>query len=610
MGNRILLVAAILCLGCGSPSGGNEDSGTDTLADTITTDETPDTLLDPPVDLQHEGDEDVLLDGVEDAGDVVEDPAADASPDVPDLITVPVTDAVVLLDPYDAAPLSAVIVLEDDLLHPDDVTGMDVAVHGIDAGAEDLTAHMDPRAPSFAVNFDVTDLLSGSQVGVPVLGLYADASNIVDFDVQTDTHRFTGQVEVTTRAVLPLEGAVVTVDIMDAASMAPGFTYIDNYVFDHQGHIRWTGPPVTRVLQDGNILSRLHEISWLGRTLHTWNMPPEISWHHDATELPGGNIVFCAHDTTQQVVDSDGTTVDSNSDYVVEFNRSTGAIVNAWDLRHYLDTDRGTVVDGGPDWLHMNSITYDPVDDAILVSNRYQGIVKLTRGGLQGPEANRGKEMVWILSPHLDWGPGGWDGTGPVQPADLLLTAVDSSGSAYPDAVQDNLQAPDASEGDFHWAIGQHGLAITHHAGDVMRFLTFDNQASFIFDGEGTVDNGVSKAGQGDLTNDRSDPPYSLLVEYEVNESFMTVTQVWSHGAHMEELYGSRNSGVWYDPATGNRMLFTNGLDPHSTPPGPMNPHVIEFNSAGEPIYRLEITNTTVSTLHAGRVDLYHPDGS
>jgi hypothetical protein len=156
--------------------------------------------------------------------------------------------------------------------------------------------------------------------------------------------------------------------------------------------------------------------------------------------------------------------------------------------------------------------------------------------------------------------------------------------------------------------VGQHGIELTERRGDKLSFLTFDNQASFIFDGEGTVDNGARLAAEGNLENDRSTDPYSQIIEYEIDEAEMTVRQRWQFGQGMTELYGGFASGTGVLKTTGNRLLVSNGADQRRMAANPYNPHVLEITEEGAVVFHLEIENTGFSAHRAGRIDLYHPE--
>ena len=550
-------------------------------------------------------------------------PAEDASPTPSDADPTPNADATpapsptpaeervddmeIVLDPYDAAPLSAVLKVRHPDLNPSTVEKMTVVIEGLDGPDSDLVGELDPQSDAFKANFDVSDLLEDDEIGVPVLGLYPGTENRVGFILEAEGGSYRGCARIETDAVSDFEGEIVSVDVLNPERMQPGMTYMDDRVYDHYGRYRWAGPKIHQILRNGNILSSISEFNWLGKAVKKRTLPAGYVFHHDAIELPNGNIVTCVDDNETTIESYLGNTVTSVEDAILELDAESSEVVNAWDLREFLDVTRGTVTQKEEDWLHMNTLWYDEYDDSLIISGRYQGIIKMSRGGLAGSTANDNKELKWILAPELDWGLAGPEGEGPFDPNDYLLTAVDSSGRPYESAVQCNLSAPPENGDPFYWPVGQHGLRITKRTENTIRIMTFSNQGSFIFDGVGTVNNGVSWSYQGDLSNDRANPPYSVAVEYEIDERAMTVRQVWSFGDYRNDLYGSYHSSVNYDPETGNRFFISNGADQQDLNNNPYNPNIIEIADDGEVVFHLQVTHTDHSAYRAGRIDLYHP---
>jgi arylsulfate sulfotransferase len=378
-------------------------------------------------------------------------------------------------------------------------------------------------------------------------------------------------------------------------------------VYDNLGSLRWKGVDLFRKLSNGNILYTVDEFNWLGKIVVDRNVPAGFYFHHDAMALPNGNIVALVDNENTTFINWNGDEEVSRKDYILELDAVTSEIKNAWDLREYLDVSRNTLASVPTDWIHLNSLAYDPHDDSIILSSRYQGILKITRNGMQGEVANQGKQLMWILSPRMDWAMGGWDGNGSIDPNDHLLTAVDANFVPYNQPVQDNLAAPGGTDDDFHWPVGQHGLRLTSRNGAKMTLLTFDNQASFIFDGPGSVNNGVSPFDQGDLTNDRMNPPYSLLIEYEIDEVHMTVRQKWEYGQNDDTYYGSLSCNVNL-LSNKNKIMISTGYDSHDSTNNPINPHVIEFTQGGAPVLHLEVTDMNWLAYNGGKVDLFHPE--
>lgn len=536
------------------------------------------------------------------------DTTSDTNPG--DLPVVEALGVEVVRDPYGIAPLVAVLKVSHPDLIPAEVDEIQIALDDVSAEKPGFVENVQPNSVEFQTNFNMDDIVDPNQVGIPFLGLYPGEANRVSFRIYTAGAVFVGQETIPAPILEEQDDGTVSVVIYNSSAMEPGWTSMNSRVYDNLGHLRWTGPQIHQILRNGNYIdsSRMNERNLLGRLIvnRTGSVPSNFEAHHDSIELLSGNILVCVSNFSTPIITADDQVIGSLEDYVIELDYATSEIVNAWDMRMFLDVDRGTVAKENDDWLHMNTLCYDEQDDSIIASCRYQGIVKLTRNGLQGAEANKEKEMVWLMAPHLDWGAAGWDGQGDLNPADFLLTAVDSAGVPYDDDVQNNLAAPPEDREDFHWPVGQHGLEITSREGAKLRLLTFNNQASVIFDGPGSVDNQLF----GDKSNDRYDELYSLMVEYEIDEDAKTVRQVWSYGEEMPEYYCSYRSGVNILKATGNRLMFSCGVDTVDMSDNPYNPHIVELTEDGEVVFHMEIVNTEQGLYRSTRVNMYHPNES
>lgn len=447
-------------------------------------------------------------------------------------------------------PLFAVLLLAlscgDDPVRPalqqvpiTDLLASAIAVIHDPSGRAPLTAEAtidarDPVTVSITVlgEAPLTQEFTGSATThtIPILGLYPGRENQVEVRV-AGRNRFA--VDTLTIPTNPLPDIMPDIEVVAAepALMEPGWNLSNLHIglgstfrsmpiiHDRSGTIRWyldqsefneTTWLVQR-LRNGNLLfgydDTLYEYDMLGREQQTWSIPG-YGMHHDLIEMPNGNLLV-------SVVKGGIGTID---DHVVEVDRTSGQIVTEWDLRESLDMRRRDFVDDAGDWFHMNSVWYSEADDAIIVSGRNQGVVKLTRD-------NR---VVWILAPHRGWGRAGLNGNG----ADLsesLLTAVDADGNPYPDEVQDG--AEDAT--DFRWPWGQHAA------------MLLPNGHLFLFD------NGFTRNFGAASTNS------SRGVEYEIDEEAGTVRQVWEYGADRGDAFFSAIiSDVDHLPGTGNRLIM------------------------------------------------------
>lgn len=377
---------------------------------------------------------------------------------------------------------------------------------------------------------------------IAVLGLYPGTRNRVELRL-TDAGEFhaVDTLEILTDS---LPEFFPSVDIVTAAGsgMEPGWTLSslsigDNGVFrsqpmmfDTNGDVRWYMDLsflrgivyMVERFANGNLrlahAQSIYEYDMLGKQIRRWDIPG-YGYHHDVIEKPDGNLLVAVRKLGLATSD----------DHVIEVDRSSGAIVNEWDLRQVLDVYRRDYVDDDVDWLHMNGVWYSAVDDALIISGRNQATVKVTRDN----------ELVWILAPHKGWGKAGPDADGH-ETSGFLLTAVDSDGNPYPDQVQQG----DEGASDFDWPWGQHAPMILPNG----NLFLFDNGLTRNFSPDG--------------------PTYSRGVEYVIDESQMTVSQVWQYGEERgPEFYSVIISDVDLLPATGNRLIMPGivfGADPRA----------------------------------------------
>jgi arylsulfate sulfotransferase len=384
------------------------------------------------------------------------------------------------------------------------------------------------------------------QARYPILGLYPSAANTVTLRFFDAAGALIGEVErtITTPSLLP-DLPSVTIDAAMPAAMKPGMNLVSYFghtgqvspqrpfMFDATGKIRWylnfsTHANLSRLFYDngverlanGNLYfgdrstGRIIEMDMLGRIVNVWPIPG-YDFHHNVIEKPNGNFVL--------TVDKQGApTVE---DYVIEIDRETGAIIREWDLNQALDNTRRAwptnFADMDVDWFHANGLAYDPADDAIIVSGRTQGTVKLTNDA----------EVVWILAPHREWGTAG-DGT------DLtarLLQPLDAAGQPISDAsVLDGT----SNHPDFEWAWYQHAPELTPDG----TLLLFDN---------------------GDNRNYVDQPLYSRAVAYRIDADAMTVQQVWQYGKERgSETFSRIVSDVDFHVAEGNVVFMPGAVWP------------------------------------------------
>ncbi|WP_268123495.1 aryl-sulfate sulfotransferase [Roseivirga pacifica] len=369
---------------------------------------------------------------------------------------------------------------------------------------------------------------------VPIIGLYPGIVNEVDVFISDDNgNTISETVEIETPE-LPIYFPDIEIVEKKTALMEPGWSmmtyqvglgegqgfFAAPFVFDESGMVRWyldireviqEGTAPLELLQNGNIFfgngNSIMEYNFMGFKENQWDMPVNYAFHHDVIEKPNGNFIVAVDDHNLSTIE----------DIAIELDRTSGEVINRWDLREILDVDRNVFVNDNVDWFHMNSVWYDEEDDAVIFSGRNQGAVKVT--------ANN--DLIWILGKNLGWGQAGVNGDG-LNTADYLFTAVDQDGVPYPEGVQNGTVVID----EFEWNYGQHAV------------MKLENGNIFLFD------NGFGRNPNAGL--------YSRGVEYKINEDDMTVQQVWQYGKERgAEFQSIIISDVDVMATTGNRVIFS-----------------------------------------------------
>ncbi|QKG52217.1 aryl-sulfate sulfotransferase [Hymenobacter sp. BRD67] len=320
---------------------------------------------------------------------------------------------------------------------------------------------------------------SGTTHSVPILGLYADFDNKVDVQL-TDAQGLAladTTLTIHTGALPPAMPTAITVTTAPTVPLGGNFTLVSNFsasnpqvplIVDNYGDIRWlldySSHPVLNQLsydcgiarlQNGNFYfgdkntSGLYEVSPLGNIVNQWSLPG-YTFHHEMYEKPDGNFLVSVSKVGSTHPDGSPT----NEDYIVEIDRHANRVVQEWDLKQSLNETRHALEPDPTDWAHVNALFYDASDNTIVVSARYQAVVKLTYDN----------HVKWLLAPHRGWGLNhqGQD------LSQLLLTPLDASGQAITDTAVVNGSA---NHPDFEWNWYQHST-VPMPNGDL---LLFDN---------------------------------------------------------------------------------------------------------------------------------------
>ncbi|HNT28412.1 MAG TPA: aryl-sulfate sulfotransferase [bacterium] len=272
----------------------------------------------------------------------------------------------------------------------------------------------------------------GATIPIPVMGLYADCSNLVTITV------FDGEGSARGTREFTLTTAPAPEDLPTATAVGTyagdAFTFIVYYLtraseeepeenggvetvpgvipefigimFDKKGHIRWysdlTYKKIAAIeIVDGYIYGSdwgteagvLWWHDFMGRTGGSLDIGAlGFLWiHHDVIKLPNGHLVLTADPITNDYVE----------EYLIEVDMTAGTVVKEWDLRPVFPDVADLYRDIPPtstetygvtnDPIHLNGIAYDPVDGGLVVSSQRSGIAKIAADGT----------LRWLLAPHL-----------------------------------------------------------------------------------------------------------------------------------------------------------------------------------------------------------------
>ena len=285
-----------------------------------------------------------------------------------------------------------------------------------------------------------------------------------------------------------------------------------------------TGAGIIReVTRSGELVRQWHVAGkWQDKTPAPGSIAIDIPLlHHRVNVVPNGNLLLMTAEARELPAwpesDSDPSskrrTARVVGDVILEVLPS-GKIINRWAMLDMLDPYRlcygscsrywqSRGIPDSNDWGHANAVAYNPADNSILVSLRNQDcIVKFSRDS---------GEIQWILGDHHNWR-SPW--------SDKLLRPV----------------------GQLAWQYHQHDCSVTP-SGTILCF-----------------DNGNHRATPFEPKMPDKDS-YSRIVEFAVDETAMTVRQVWSYGgAANERLFSCYQGGAYRLPKTDNTFMTFGGI--------------------------------------------------
>ncbi len=348
---------------------------------------------------------------------------------------------------------------------------------------------------------------------LPILGMYYNMKNEIYVEFYSDDQIYYRDTVSVNIGPKPNYLPTINVDVHNPILAEPGMNLVssrlrepstpfivDNegeyrYVLDFSGHEELSNLNYDvgmERLTNGNyyfgklLSNQLYEIDVLGNILHQWNLG-EFEFHHNVQEKQDGNLLvtvskYDAHISGRRAIE----------DWIIEIDRSTGGIVNSWNLKESLDQTRrlygwwewSDIVD----WAHVNAVIHDASDNTIIVSCRTQCVVKL----------DYNNNVKWILDCHKDWKKNARGN----ELSDYLLTPLDANGNSI---VDNSVLQGESQHPDFDWPWYQHAPFLSKEG----NLFMFDN---------------------GENRNFSSNTQYSRAVEYKIDEENMTIQQVWQYG--------------------------------------------------------------------------------
>lgn len=306
-------------------------------------------------------------------------------------------DPLILVNPYKISPLTALISFDTPV-----PATVKVTVVGKDK--ETTISHQFTEQTTHHI--------------VPVYGLY-EGKNTVKLQVVGKGVDYTKKLTITTDKI-PLK-TKVKIQKADVKKMKEGLTFatpgvIVNsggfmFAFDKNGDIRWVlSDPIMGKMSPLHVMKNntlmvgseeydpkytvayhsLYELDLMGRIIHKIKAEDDVQ--HDIVALPNGNYLALVNATGKSTI----------ADYIVELDRDNN-VIDRFDMEkilglnnpripemveHYLYNDNYNREK--MDFMHLNSLNYDPEDDSIIMTNRfYHSIIKIDR---------KTKQVKWILA--------------------------------------------------------------------------------------------------------------------------------------------------------------------------------------------------------------------
>lgn len=260
-------------------------------------------------------------------------------------------DAKIYLNPYDASPLSALIVFKTTAS-----TAGKVVVKG--KHGDDIT-----------MNFE-----KGTYHYVPVYALYIDYQNEVTIELDTgESKTFTIKTNKLDEVPKITKNLSLEKDLGEELYFVSSPFDMTSYAFDKYGEIRWlTGELYyhniefmpnghmligTEEINSAGLASKIIEIDFLGRIYEEYNV--EEGYLNSFLLKEDGNIIVASKKEGRETY----------SDYIVEIDKNTGKIIKNWDVYAIFDSiDPNYTAGLDASYFYNSGIYLDSKNDDLLLT--------------------------------------------------------------------------------------------------------------------------------------------------------------------------------------------------------------------------------------------------
>lgn len=293
-------------------------------------------------------------------------------------------EPLVVQNPYQISPLTAVVLFQTEKAY-----GVRITVKG-KTEAADLTGELE----------------TSTSHRVPIIGLYPDMENHVILELLDGEEVVDSMELVLETEALPEKLQDIIYPVKTSGESAYPLTMVYGqlttlpFAYDCMGDIRWY---MTHQVADSGVFmlsndrmiiqdtgayvpsqtkpqcTNLYEMDYLGRAYKMYYVSGGT--HHEIIEkVPGGNLLVLTSSMDGHIEDK-----------IQEIDRETGEVVEELILQDILDCEYVNLVD----WAHMNTVSYQPETDTIVISPRnLESVIKLNWTT---------KEIQWILCDPRFW---------------------------------------------------------------------------------------------------------------------------------------------------------------------------------------------------------------